>query len=191
MASVNLLVVDHHIFVQLVSSPLGIGCVSKVIGSSNEHGDRNGVNLAQVDCRWSVLAIFLLVDIFGAPVIEGHVLSLDHLSVVDDTLNASTSWEMSHIDLESIDVVERWILGNQERLGKLAEAREEFASLFGGCVGERSENVINMNFIKSISENVSNWRKEFEKLRLSVGQSCNWGQSNENIDSVFPLFTLV
>ena len=105
MAGIDLLVMDHHVGAQLVSGPLSIGDVSEIIFCSYEHSDWNGLNLAQIDLRWSVLAIFFMVDGLGAPVIEDHVWLRDHLTVVHETLDACASWEMTHVDLESSSVI--------------------------------------------------------------------------------------
>lgn len=105
VAGIDLLVMDHHGGIQLVSGPLSIGYVSEVILSSDKHSNWNRCNFPQIDLRWSVLAIFLLVDILGAPVIKDHVWVRDHLTVVHETLDACASWEMTHVDLESFRVI--------------------------------------------------------------------------------------
>jgi len=98
---------------------------------------------------------------------------------------------MTHVDLESVLIIKRRILGNQERLCELTEAWENSTSFFGGEVWKRAEDAIDMDLINSGSEDVREWRNPFEKFRLCVCQSRYWSQSNEYINSLLPLLILV
>lgn len=125
MTGFDFLVVDKSIAssIDLVSGPSCISSVSEIICCSNEHGSWKLFNLLDVNSWWLILSILLLIDLF-APIKEFPCLSLHHLTIVDQTLNACTSWKVSHVHLESNRIVQFWILGNQESFSKLTNLRK-------------------------------------------------------------------
>jgi len=122
VASCELLVMDElgaSLF-DLVSGPLCVGWITEVIGSTYEHSHRDVRHRRQIDKWWLILVVLLLVEFFGTPIVKLELLAFDYLSVVEEALHASTSWEVAHVDLEPLGVIKLWVLCDEESLCKLA-----------------------------------------------------------------------
>ena len=119
VATENHLVVHQGGWVHQSLSLKGILWIAELVIGADEHGSGHG-DLREVDLWWSLLAVVLLVQILRTPVVEFHVALLDQLGVMDQTLDADSIWEVSHVYLESILVIQRNISGGDKELQGVA-----------------------------------------------------------------------
>lgn len=108
-------------FSDRVSGPASIGGITEVVSGADEHGDwdLSGV-VVEGNLWWVFLTIMVHVSL-PTPVVELELLGEDHLTVVDQALDGSTSWEMAHIHIVSDWIVQLWVLGDQKTFTELAE----------------------------------------------------------------------
>ena len=153
MPRLHLLIVLERIasLLNLGPGPSGIDEVTKVVLGACKHGDGHlALDVGVVDQWWLVLAVLLVIYLLRAPVKELHVPGVDHLSVVDHTLDRCASREMAHVDIKSSRIIKERVLGNEETFGKLAD-RWEYLACFLHDIGLPAvEQVVDVDQIQRI-----------------------------------------
>jgi len=74
-----------------------------------------------VDFWRSVLAVVLLVFVLVVEVKFLESVGILDLAVVQDAVQGSSRWEVTHVDLESLSVIKRWVGGSHEAFSPQTE----------------------------------------------------------------------
>ena len=130
--------------------------------------------------------IFLLVELFRAPVVKLEFLLFDDLSVVEEALDASTGWEVAHVDLEPLGVVKLRILGYEEAFSQLAQLRECSTKQGGTITAKWTQNVPDMESAGYRSNGLFHRGCDLEQLSSSMSEPGHWSKCNVQIQPFLP-----
>lgn len=114
-------------------------------------------------------------------------MGVDVLGIVPETLDACSSWEVTHVDLESVFIVKRWIVSDREALHELAELRNDTTEALGKLRSACSQHLINMEEGQGIANQRNCTSEEGQEAVCGVVKPGDWCQGNEEIHLGFPV----